>query len=346
MTPQIVKNNLIEKLKITVINTENLFILFDENTHQIPHFREELLKTIQDGSLTELEWQKRSTSIYDNKSLHQTKKLAQALLEIDADFYLMCEVGGLESLTNFNDLFLNNQYTPYLIEGNSDRHIDIGYLVKKDFPFQCEIKSHKERSINFLYPHEKDTQVPSHKFSRDVSELRVVNPKNSELLMIFLLVHLKSPLDRDGIDSGGCLRREAELKTLVEIYNELQQVHDVPIAIGGDFNGNASILNTDNEFKDLYEKTFLKDALEIAAIPLYERATFYHVRNHQRTDGRQIDFCFLNQVLWSKLEADETFVYRYKNAFGHRPLGPSSIEEKLNGPSDHYPVVITIKAPF
>jgi hypothetical protein len=59
MTPQIVKNNLIEKLKITVINTENLFILFDENTHHIPHFREDLLKSINEGSLTEVDWQKK-----------------------------------------------------------------------------------------------------------------------------------------------------------------------------------------------------------------------------------------------------------------------------------------------
>jgi hypothetical protein len=110
-------------LKFCLINAENLFLLFDGDAHPDP------LK------LTEAEWQKLSTSVYENKSLRKSQALARSLLEINADIIMLCEVGGLESLKNFNQLFLGGAYSPCLLEGNSDRNIDVGFMVRKSLNF-------------------------------------------------------------------------------------------------------------------------------------------------------------------------------------------------------------------
>ena len=129
-----------------------------------------------------------------NKPLKKTLWLAQSLLEIDADFILVNEVGGEESLTNFAREFLDDKYQAHVIEGNSERGIDVGYLVKKDLPFAVELHTNKNRPLHFLYPHEMASNlhfekiapekvVKTHYFSRDCAELRVfdADPKRPAL---------------------------------------------------------------------------------------------------------------------------------------------------------------------
>src|SRR5665213_3897009 len=133
--------------KVVQLNAENLFLYLDDLTER--DWR----------SLSEKDWQKLSKATVANKSLLKTLWLADSLIFIDADIVCLNEIGGQESLTNFAKLFLGGKYVPYLLEGNSDRGIDIGYLVKKDFPLRAEIRTHKERPIQFLYPHEVQTNL-------------------------------------------------------------------------------------------------------------------------------------------------------------------------------------------
>lgn len=329
------------KIKFSLINAENLFLLFD-----VP-FQKDFLK------LDEIQWQKLSTSIYDNKPLKKTKELAAALLDINADILMLCEVGGLESLKNFNEHFLNNAYSPVLIEGNSDRNIDVGFLIKKEQPYYFDILSNKNRPINYLYPHERalsteDQQLAlqssSHKFSRDVVELRLFQKDREKPFIIILLTHLKSRLDPDKIDPNGFERRRAELLTLVDIYNELETKHQkTPIVVCGDFNGNASAQDTDEEFKAIYEKTALKDVFEITGLSKEERATYYQVKSGSRTEGRQIDFCFLPPQLHPLINKKQSLVYRYKNHLGLPHDIPYNLDAKLNLPSDHYPIIFELE---
>ena len=81
-------------IKIGLYNVENLFLLFD---HPIPANYQ---------SLSELDWQKLSTSIYDNKPLKKCIEIAKIIRDRDSDIMMLCEVGGLESLKSFNSLFL------------------------------------------------------------------------------------------------------------------------------------------------------------------------------------------------------------------------------------------------
>jgi hypothetical protein len=323
-------------LKLMILNAENLFLLFDKPP------------LAQYTSLSENEWQKLSTSIYDNKPLHKCRALAHSITEIAPDIIALSEVGGLESLSNFNNLFLGGTYSPALIEGNSDRHIDVGFLIKKGLPFYFDLITNKNYLLNFLYPHEQppEGQTPStqgHKFSRDCAELWLFDQNRDKPFLLILNTHLKSPLDKEGVDPNGFSRRQAELRSLVDIYNLNQAKHDIPILVVGDFNGNASSTNTAPEFTDLYLKTPLKDAMEIAGVLPTDRNTFYHIRNNTKTEGRQIDYCFLNPKAWPLLDSANTYIYRYKDALGFRPLAPQTLEEKQNLPSDHYPVVITLQ---
>lgn len=305
--------------------------------------------------LKESQWQRLSVSVYENKPLKKTLDLAKALKEINADIIMLCEVGGFESLKNFNQLFMDDVYSPCLIEGNSERNIDVGFLIRKNLPFYFDLQSNKNRPINYLYPHERESLnngypvkggkiTNSHKFSRDVAELRLFTSDKEKPFLIILLAHLKSRLDPDRIDPNGFERRRAELLTLLEIYKELETVHpETPLLVAGDFNGNAGILNTDEEFKDLYATTALKDVLEVSQLPAEERATFYQVRNGGRAEGRQIDFAFLSPKMQTLLKPQSAYVHRYKDEFGSPYPIPKNLDAKLSLPSDHYPLVFEIE---
>ncbi len=324
-------------LKIASLNAENLFLLFDRQP------------TMEMTKADETEWQRLSTSIFPNKALKKVKELAQVVQDINADIIMLCEIGGPESLINFNQLFLNQAYSPISLEGNSDRSIDVGFLIKKNSPFYFDLASNKNRLINFLYPNERNLapgalKITSHKFSRDVAELRLFKKSRDNPFLVILLTHLKSPLDPERRDPMGSQRRQAEFKTLMEIYKEVEALHpQCPVIVAGDFNGNASRIGTDVEFESIYQSTELQDILELQAIPLSERATYYQVRTGGRAEGKQIDYCFLSPKAATQLKADSAQVYRYKDEYGFAYDIPKTIDAKLNLPSDHYPLIFELE---
>lgn len=322
-------------LKCCLLNAENLFLLFDQKPQ----------RNLQ--QYDETQWQKLSTSIYENKPLKKCFDLQKTLNDIDADIILLCEVGGPESLNNFNEYFLEKKYSPAIIEGNSDRNIDVGFLIKKDLNFYYDLLSNKHRPINYLYPHERQSadagypaKLTSHKLSRDCIELRLFERDREKPFLIFLLTHLKSRLDPERIDPGGQERRAAELKTVVEIYQELANKYpQVPISLCGDLNGDASRSSPDQEFKPIYELTDLEDVLEHTQVKRELRSTFYQIRNGGRSEGKQIDYAFINPELKKYLKPQGSYVYRYKDEFGFNIDAPTSLDAKLQLPSDHYPLV-------
>jgi hypothetical protein len=330
-------------LKILLINAENLFLLSDQ---EISH---DHLK------LDEGQWQRLSTSVYENKSLLKTRALAHAILEENPDLILLCEVGGLESLRNFNRLFLNDQYSAALVEGNSDRNIDVGFLVRKGLGYYFDLVSNKNRSINYLYPHERQSlaagmataggkTIQSHRFSRDAAELHLFLHNRDNPFLIFLLTHLKSRLDPDGIDPNGFERRQAEMRTLLEIYEDLERRFDgkVPILMGGDLNGQAGRHAPDLEFSEIYQRTKLEDVCELAKLPHENRATYYQVGRNHKVEGRQLDYCFLSPTLAPYLKTESVHVYRYRDHLGIPLDPPTTLEAKTLLPSDHYPLVFEL----
>jgi hypothetical protein len=247
--------------------------------------------------------------------------------------------------------FLDSHYLVALIEGNSDRHIDVGYLVKKNLPFYFDLTSNKNRPLNFLYSHETTSQRTgyplkgtTHFFSRDCAELRLFKSDKSNPFMIILLTHLKSRLDPDRIDPGGTERRSAELRTALDIYKETQKKFpEAAILFAGDMNGYAGKTITDPEFAAIYVETDLQDVLEVAKVSADKCWTFFQIKNGQKAEGKQIDYCFIPDRLIPQLKVDSTFVYKYKDEFGFALDTPRTLEEKSKLPSDHYPLFFTLE---
>jgi endonuclease/exonuclease/phosphatase family metal-dependent hydrolase len=318
--------------KIAQLNAENLFLFLDDTQER--DWRK----------LPEKEWQKLSHASVPNKSLLKTLWLADTLTAIDADIVFICEVGGQESLNNFAKIFLKGAYTPHLIEGNSDRGIDIGYLVKKDFKHRVELRSYKDRPLKLRYPHELEGQARTHYFSRDVAELRVFKEGSATPALICLSVHLKSKLDPDGIDPEGKDRRAAEAAVLAQIYREVRQEFSppVPVVIAGDFNGCARRANTAEEFQAI-AATELESVMDILGREDEASATQLQFNRGGGIQWLQIDYIFITPELKPLMIHEHCEVFRYRSELNVALPLPKTLDQRLQMPSDHYPVVATFQ---
>ncbi len=322
-----------KKLKICTFNLENLFIT---NAKEPAHHLE--------------------------KSQEKIRALAEVIKEINADIYFLCEVGGEASLTAFAEYYLNGKYKGSLIVGNSDRGIEIAYLIKSDLNFRFEHFGHRHRPIDYWNKVEmeenkirlsnKTALIPSHKFSRDVAELRLFDPKSPTPTIPFLTlmgVHLKSKLDTDGLDFEGRGKREAEVKILTKISKTmfLYWEKKCPIIILGDFNGPALRESPDPEFTSLWAKNKLlgnRDLLEIIGMKIEDRTTFISVAHPSKNIPawkQQLDYMLLSQDLHKNIDIKESGLYRFKSAGVTLPY-PTTLQEKYSLPSDHYPIYVTL----
>lgn len=333
MSPAIPKT-----LRICQFNVENLFLFMDFYKGQdIEHLSEDA-------------WKSLSSSTTANKSLRKCKQLRDAIFAIDPDILCLNEVGGIESLENFNKYFLKSAYTCHLKEGNSQRGIDIGYLIKNEIKDKPLLISHKNRSINFLYPNE--TEAPgggkSHYFSRDIAELRLFKPNQSSPYFVILLAHLKSKLDPAGVDPEGRKRRQAEVKTLISIYNEVRSElgSKVPILVCGDFNGTARKSKHEAEFNSIHEESDLVDAFDVLQLPDEKRVSQVQIMNSGKTHKLQIDYIFVSPELTGKLLPEGSGSFLYHTELGQPAPLPRSLEERDLLPSDHYPMVLNLLNDF
>jgi endonuclease/exonuclease/phosphatase family metal-dependent hydrolase len=305
-------------LKIMVLNAQDLFLFMDKHDQT----------SLED--LTEIKWQLMSSSLFSNKSKDKCLSLAQTIRDSGADIVMMTEVGGHESLANFARFVLNDEYTSLSLPSNSDRGIDLGYLIKKTLPFELALHSH----IDFALP------SPAKRFSRDVLRLDLIRGEKIE--MILLLVHIKSKLDLRKADFEGRTRRVLEVKGLLQIYQKLL-VHQVPVLVGGDFNGHAGEKDTEEEFKAIYQETDLKDIALLANIPEEDRFSYIYFTRGGNRFVQQIDYLFISEKFAHLIEPSECYFPRYKNATGLPLPIPKRMEQKNTLPSDHYPFLASLK---
>jgi hypothetical protein len=305
-------------LKIMVLNAQDLFLFMDKHKGQ----------GIED--LNEIKWQLMSSSLFSNKPKEKCLQLGRTIQESTADIIMMTEVGGPESLSNFAKYILNDDYFSLSLPSNSDRGIDLGYLVKKSLSLNCDLHSY----VNFPLPD------PSKRFSRDV--LRLDLSSEGKIKCILLLVHIKSKLNIKKLDFEGRTQRALEVKALIKIYQELLHLN-VPILIGGDFNGVAGEIDTEEEFLPIYRETDLKDIAHLTKIPLEERFSYiYFSRTGQRV-VQQIDYLFISEQFTSLLDPLECYFPRYKNLEGGPLPIPKKMEQKHLLPSDHFPFLASLK---
>lgn len=321
MSDETIAVKTVSQLKVMVLNAQDLFLFMDKHDQT----------SLED--LTEIKWNLMSSSLINNKSKEKCLSLARTIKDSGADIVMMTEVGGHESLANFARFVLKDEYTSLSLPSNSDRGIDLGYLIRKDLPYELAIHSH----VDYALPE------PARRFSRDVLRLDLIRDEKIE--MILLLVHIKSKLDLKRADFEGRTRRVLEVKGLVEIYKKLL-VHQVPVLVGGDFNGHAGEKDTEEEFKAIYEETDLKDIAYLAGIPEEERFSYVYFTRGGNRFVQQIDYLFISEKFAPLIESKECFFPRYSHPTGVPMAVPKRMEQKNTLPSDHYPFLATLRFPI
>jgi endonuclease/exonuclease/phosphatase family metal-dependent hydrolase len=150
---------------------------------------------------------------------------ALVIRELKTDVLCVIEAENRPTLKDFNDAIIPKVGGEafdhvMLIEGNDDRGIDVGILLRKDL------------SILSMVSHVDDTDDVGSIFSRDCPEYTVVTSSGKKLLV--LINHFKSKGYGSSGDSDAKRKRQA--KRVRSLYEErLQQGYDY-IAICGDFN--------------------------------------------------------------------------------------------------------------
>lgn len=276
-------------------------------------------------------WQLMTSSFFPNKSLDKLFAIADMVKEIAPDILMLVEVGGKESLENFNKYFLDNKYDVLLEPSNSDRGIDLGYMVKKDLPIEAKLISHTKKILS-----------NKKKFARGVFELQLF--KDEKLVFKNYLSHLKSKLNMNGKDFEGRAQRGAEIEYLVSLYNkDLKSFPDIPICFSGDFNGIVYKRDTEEELKPIVDKTQLLDVFEILDFPIEKRMTYCYFNRVNQRHPMQLDYIFLNKKFKSSIITEETQILGFTYPFTDTYELPASFKEKRDMPSDHMAVRCTLK---
>jgi len=222
------------RLSVASFNAENFYLLLDRE-----YSRTEL------EQLDAAQYRLMAASIYNpNKSRSKIAAVAETILGEDFDLVGLCEIGGLETLENFNRLYLADRYECYLREENSSRGIYVGVLLKRG-----------------LFPNARVSSVPG-SFSRNLLKVEL-GPEGGNLEAFVL--HLKSQRGEDfGLD-----RRIDEVRLLASM------IRDRRCLVMGDFNG--VLIRGMNQFEyDPFLDLPLCDVLAAVGIPPSERRTHYY----------------------------------------------------------------------
>lgn len=306
-----------QTLKCLLHNTQDLFLFMDkyqdENIHE----------------LTEPKWQMLSTSLRPNKNLKKLLALTETYKAYDPDVLLLVEVGGSESLNNFNKYFFNNAYKVFTSASNSDRGIDLGFMVKKEIAAFFEFTAHVDNLLS-----------NRSKFSRGVFELKF--QIDEEVKMIFLLTHLKSKLNLKQLDFEGRGQRQAETMELAKIYQSLKKSYpSSPLFICGDLNGIYQQDALEEEFRPLTNLN-LMDALEFKKAPIEEKISYTYFDKGGNKRPMQLDYVLASSqdLAHLCLQTTEIINFRFERQFY---LTPNSLAQKEKLPSDHYPYLFQVK---
>jgi endonuclease/exonuclease/phosphatase family metal-dependent hydrolase len=311
-----------KKITLCALNTENLFISLEH------HNGEDF------NVLSESQWRRLALPQLRRKQkpLSKVWGLTTAIQDINPDILMLVEVGGRESLDHFNHSFLKDTYTAYFVETNSNRSIDLAFLVKKDLKWTITTLSHRETPIHVGLSRNSPTKA---RFSRDVAELRLHRGRQLELIL--LLTHFKSKLSTD-TDYQGRDLRQAEATALAELYQKISAQHpDVPIVVGGDLNSDLS-----SPELEALRKTNLLDFHDVIETPAEDRISFVHFDYTGQAHPQVLDYLLISPHLSTKVLKEKSQTYRYKSYYDTPHPLPRTVHQRYHMPSDHYPVVLTL----
>lgn len=303
----------VTQLKVMAYNVENLFM----HLGKFERMSDEEFKRITDAEV---------------KPVEELEGVAKAITESDPDMIVLEEVEGLAAIQRFSEDYLGNTYEAMSVDGNDERGIQIGFLVKRDLPLNITLESHKDATW------EENGQTKK-LFSRDAPALvvrRKTDSSDAMPVLVFIGVHGKSQRDR-GNDKRSVQLRTAQYEEVGRIIDGYQATYgkDVPLMVGGDFNIDV---RTEDDVKAVRAR--LLDPFDIKGIKGEARMTHtFHPRGGS-TSSHQLDAVFVSPSL--KQSVEQVVVYRYKDENGNQKPLPNSFEERSQNPSDHFPVMVTI----
>ena len=244
-------------LRLATFNAENFYLLIDERLAEVPD-REAL------EALSEADYLAMNPSIYNpNKARDKIAAIASLILEGRFDLVCLCEVGGMETLANFNRLYLGGAFDCHLHERNSRRGIYVGALARKG-----------------RFPGLVASSLPG-AFSRNLLALDL-GPKGGGIEVV--AVHLKSQHGED----RGLERRIEEVRRLADLLRPGSSV------VLGDFNG--ILIRGEAQFEyDPFLALPYTDILEVLGVPPEARRTHYHFG--PAPNFTQLDYIFLSDDL-------------------------------------------------
>lgn len=296
-------------MKLLLWNLQDFFVFLDK------------LEDTQDPlELDEPHWQIASSSFKPNKLKKHLNAMAEFIELHRPDICLFTEVGGPESIHNFNHYFLKNTYKASHFASNSDRGIDLAILYKKDLDITGD-RFHNDKA-----------------FARGVHELRF--NFNSTPICV-LLTHLKSKLDKEKKDFEGRSKRAREVARLLKIAQKRESQGN-KVIIAGDLNGVIYEDETEPELALFAKNLGLIDVLEHLKRPFFERATYLYYNRNSEIIPMQLDYVLMDSELAKKLDDQMTGVFDFDGK--PREAYPRNLEEKKMQPSDHYPIIVKLNS--
>jgi len=264
----------------------------------------------------------------------QTKGLADAILEVQPDFIMLQEVEGQESLDRFIRRYLNNAYKAYMPPTNDGRQIGNAFLVRHGMGIKVKRESFTDLTWKNMTGRKEKI------FTRNFPLFKIYIENHDSPKMIVAGVHYKSKRDRVK-DPRSFYKRQKEAEESVRILEEVQLEHpSTPIVIMGDFNSSR-----DKEELDSFKRLDLVDLSDkperfIDEHNLGDSTFVFFPGDRDEVVRESLDGAFLSSDLDSFIQS--YFVYRYKDEDGQvKPL-PSTLAERHENPSDHYPVVFDL----
>ncbi|POY37956.1 hypothetical protein C3K47_05380 [Solitalea longa] len=273
------------KTRIATFNVENLFNRYafldqpwDERNYE---------NFIQAVGLVSIAGRDGSLVAYSTTNI-QRNNTAQAILDIEPDILAVQEIENIETLRIFNNEFLDDYFDRIIvIEGNDPRGIDLGLMIKNNFP--CEvlnIRTHvddgvtkRQTVVNFGY------KVRGSVFSRDCLEVDI-KVGNSQLCL--LVNHLKAQDQTPNSKE----RRKKQAEKVAEYVTRIVADGKSPIVLG-DLNTDILRNHNDDSLQSLNDHPNLTEPFLAEAIPLDWCSHYY-------TSGKKIsklDYIFVHKDL-------------------------------------------------
>ena len=275
------------------------------------------VEIVADGRADWIGWVELTTEPADELALRHT---AMVVRDVGADILGVVEAEDRTTLQRFSDRLLADVGgTPYeqvmLVDGNDDRGIDVGVMVRAPLV------------ITHIRTHVFDRDDEGVVFSRDCCEYHVVTPEGAALAV--LVNHFKSKGYSEPGDRLGAGRRRRQATRVAEIYRGLRDEGIDRVAIVGDLNDSMDSA----ALAPLFADTDLREISEHPDFEFGERRGTFEGGN----EAAKLDHVLLSPALFAR--ATGGAVFRRGVWHGPRTANPWAMYESLTAEvhqaSDH-----------